>query len=142
MRDTGGRMRPISRGSLCSPPRFTRGALPGRTIPRVTSHSRLAGCILLVVLALAACANDPTRPDLGRLYRVGATFSDTTPVILIPGVFGSKLRDRGTGSEVWPGTTRMILFGDYRDLALDFDPSTLAVRPDNLEAFDVTDAAL
>ena len=82
------------------------------------------------------------RPDLGRLYRVGTTFGDTTPVIVIPGVFGSKLRDRTTGVEVWPGTARMILFGDYRDLALDFDPNTLAIRPDNLEAFGITDAAL
>jgi len=89
-----------------------------------------------------SCGGEPARPDLGRLYRLGTTFSDTTPVILIPGVFGSKLRDRTSGVEVWPGTARMILFGDYRDLALDFDPETLAVRPDALEAFDITDAAL
>jgi pimeloyl-ACP methyl ester carboxylesterase len=57
-------------------------------------------------------------------------------------VFGSKLRNRTTGIEAWPGTAQMILFGDYRELALDFDPATLAVRPDNLEAFDIADAAL
>ena len=34
----------------------------------------------------------------------------------------------------------MILFGDYHQLALDFDRTTLAVRPDNLEAFDIADA--
>jgi pimeloyl-ACP methyl ester carboxylesterase len=110
-------------------------------MPRL-SPSRRLGCLAFVALALAGCANPPTRPDLGRLYRAGATFSDTTPVIVIPGVFGSKLRDRATGIEVWPGTTRMILFGDYRDLALDFDPTTLSVRPDNLEATGITDAAL
>jgi pimeloyl-ACP methyl ester carboxylesterase len=96
----------------------------------------------VAALALAACTANTTRPDLGRLYRVGTEFADTTPVIVIPGVFGSKLRDRTTGTEVWPGTARMILFGDYRDLALEFDPTTLAVRPDNLEAFDIADAAL
>src|SRR5262249_58794791 len=83
-----------------------------------------------------------SHPDLARLYRLGTQFSDTTPLIVIPGVFGSKLRDRTTGAEAWPGSARMILFGDYRDLALDFDPATLVVRPDNIEAFDIADAEL
>lgn len=103
---------------------------------------RLARCLALAALALAACGKSPAGPDLGRLYRAGTQFPDPTPVILIPGLFGSKLRDRNTGVEVWPGTARMILFGDYRQLALDFDRTTLAVRPDNLEAFDIADAAL
>ena len=103
---------------------------------------RLARCLALAALALAACTKSPAGPDLGRLYRAGTQFPDPTPVILIPGLFGSKLRDRTTGVEVWPGTTRMVLFGDYRQLALDFDRTTLAVRPDNLEAFDIADAAL
>jgi pimeloyl-ACP methyl ester carboxylesterase len=103
---------------------------------------RLARCLGLAALVLACCTKTPPGPDLGRLYRVGTQFTDPTPVILIPGLFGSKLRDRTTGAEVWPGSARMILFGDYRQLALDFDRSTLAVRPDNLEAFDIADAAL
>jgi pimeloyl-ACP methyl ester carboxylesterase len=102
----------------------------------------MARCLALAALALAACSTTTTRPDLARLYRVGTQFADTTPVIVIPGVFGSKLRDRSTGVEAWPGTARMILFDDYRDLTLDFDRATLAVRPDNLEAFDIADAAL
>ena len=53
-------------------------------------------CLTLAALALAGCATT-THPDLGRLYRVGTQFADTTPVIVIPGVFGSKLRDRTTG---------------------------------------------
>jgi pimeloyl-ACP methyl ester carboxylesterase len=108
----------------------------------VIAPTRLARWLPVAALGLAACTANPTRPDLGRLYRVGTEFADTTPVIVIPGVFGSKLRDRVTGIEAWPGTARMILFGDYRDLALAFDPTTLAVRPDNLEAFDIADAAL
>jgi pimeloyl-ACP methyl ester carboxylesterase len=108
----------------------------------VIAPSLLARCIPVAALALAACAGSPARPDLGRLYHVGTEFADTTPVIVIPGVFGSKLRDRTTGIEAWPGSARMILFGDYRELALEFDPKTLAVRPDNLEAFDIADAAL
>jgi pimeloyl-ACP methyl ester carboxylesterase len=106
------------------------------------ARSRLAHCLSLAALALAACATNTSHPDLARLYRTGIEFTDTTPVVVIPGVFGSKLRDRTTGIEVWPGTTQMILFGDYRNLAVDFDPATLAVRPDSLEAFDIADAEL
>jgi pimeloyl-ACP methyl ester carboxylesterase len=103
---------------------------------------RLARCLTLVALALGACDRAPPGPDLGRLYRVGTQFADITPVIVVPGLFGSKLRDRTTGVEVWPGTARMLLFDNYRQLALDFDRTTLAVRSDNLEAFDIADAAL
>ena len=39
-------------------------------------------------------------------------------------------------------SVRMIVFDDYRHLGLDFDPKTLSVLPDNLEAFDIADAAL
>jgi pimeloyl-ACP methyl ester carboxylesterase len=102
----------------------------------------MASGLALAALALAGCAATTPRPDLGRLYRIGTEFADTTPVVVIPGVFGSKLRDRTTGVEAWPGSARMILFDDYRHLALDFDRTTLAVRPDNLEAFDIADAAL
>ena len=48
--------------------------------------------MLCLVALVAACSEEPARPDLGRLYRVGDI--DTTPVIVIPGVFGSRLRDR------------------------------------------------
>lgn len=96
----------------------------------------------LAALLVAACTKAPSAPDLGRLYGIGTQFADITPVIIIPGLFGSKLRDRTTGVEVWPGTARMLLFDDYRELVLDFDRATLAVRPDNLEAFDIADAAL
>jgi len=108
----------------------------------VTVSSRISRCLALAALALTGCAATTTHPDLGRLYRVGTQFADTTPVIVIPGVFGSKLRDRTTGVEAWPGTARMIVFDDYRHLGLDFDPKTLSVLPDNLEAFDIADAAL
>ena len=107
---------------------------------------RATGWRLLVLLAvstlLGACGLMPTRPDLARLYRVGAATADPTPLIVIPGIFGSKLRDRTTGVEVWPGPWSDVLWSDYAHLALDFDPATLAVRPDNLEAFDIADHVL
>lgn len=99
--------------------------------------------ILAVLLAsvIAACSA-PLRPDFERLYGAAVASPDETPVILIPGLFGSKLRDRRSGVEVWPGNWRRVLFSDYGDLALDFDPVTLEVRPDHLEAFEIADSVL
>jgi pimeloyl-ACP methyl ester carboxylesterase len=97
--------------------------------------------LFAVAATLAACAT-PMRPDLARLYRVGTAGADTTPVIVIPGLFGSRLRHRTTGVEAWPGTPSAVLFGDYRELGLQFDPVTLAVRPDDLEASGLADQIL
>jgi pimeloyl-ACP methyl ester carboxylesterase len=98
---------------------------------------------IIACAALAACSSPgPARPDLARLYRVGTGPGDTTPVIVIPGLFGSKLRDRVTGDEVWPGSSRDVLWSDYRGLALEFDPQTLAVRRDDFEAYDLADEVL
>jgi hypothetical protein len=99
----------------------------------------LAGALVLVLLA--ACSSTP-RPDLARLYRVGTETTDLTPVIVIPGLFGSRLRDPSTGIEVWPGTLRDLAFGDYRSLALRFDPDTLQVIPDGLEPYGLADRVL
>jgi len=96
---------------------------------------------LLLGTLLVGCATTP-KPDLGRLYRMSESATDNTPVILIPGLFGSKLRDKTTGKEVWPGSARDILFSNYHELALQFDPQTLEVLPDNLEAYDVAQRVL
>ena len=76
------------------------------------------------------------------MYRAAAVSPDDTPVILIPGLFGSKLRDRTTGVEVWPGLWSRVLFNDYGDLELKFDPKTFEVERDNLEAFDLAEVVL
>ncbi|MEX1993501.1 MAG: hypothetical protein WD929_02475 [Steroidobacteraceae bacterium] len=101
---------------------------------------RIVAMALLACL-LAACSL-PQRPDFHRLYGAVAASPDAAPVILIPGLFGSRLRDRDSGIEMWPGNWRRILFSDYGDLALDFDPDTLAVRPDGLEAHGVAESVL
>lgn len=100
------------------------------------------GALAALVLALAGCAQEPARPDLARMYRVAAVSPDTTPVIVVPGLFGSKLRDRGTGANVWPGDWKRVLFSDYADLELAFDPATLAVKPDDIEPYDIADHVL
>lgn len=82
------------------------------------------------------------QPDLARLYRVSTVAPDTTPLIVVPGLFGSKLRDRVTGVEAWPGDWKRIFFDDYHDLELRFDPETLEVMPDNLEPFAIAEQVL
>jgi pimeloyl-ACP methyl ester carboxylesterase len=108
---------------------------------RPARNSFNAFAVLALAVALAACSV-PQRPDLARMYRVAAVSPDDTPVILIPGLFGSKLRDRTTGDEVWPGAWDRVFFSDYGDLALKFDPTTLEVTRDNLEAYDIAEAVL
>jgi pimeloyl-ACP methyl ester carboxylesterase len=62
-------------------------------------------------------------------------------VILIPGAFGSRLRDRASGDELWPGPWWRILFSDYADLALDFDAQTGQPRDSKLEANGIAEQA-
>lgn len=114
-----------------------------RRYPRPMAHfcgKRLL--CLLFGLMLMACSPMEGQPDLARLYRIGTEAWDTTPVILIPGLFGSKLRDAQTGQEVWPGGWSDVLLSDYRSLALRFDPVSLQIVPDRLEAFDIAETVI
>jgi pimeloyl-ACP methyl ester carboxylesterase len=110
--------------------------------PRILSRTRANVLAAIALAAAVAACSAPLRPDLARMYRVEAISPDVTPVILIPGLFGSKLRNRATGIEVWPGTWQRILFDEYHDLELAFDPVTLEVRRDDLEAFGIAERVL
>lgn len=94
----------------------------------------------LLAMGLAACGT-LSQPDLRRLYGSSNTSTMQPPVILIPGVLGSRLRDRRTHEEVWPGSSWNLLFGRQRRLALKFDPQTLDILPDNLEAHGLVERA-
>ena len=72
--------------------------------------------VLSVVLLLGACGG-PTRPDLVRLYETDAQHVAQPPVILIHGLMGSTLVERGSGKEFWPGGFGSLAFSDYRELA-------------------------
>jgi len=90
---------------------------------------------------LTSCASAP-QPDLERLYANTETAVDQAPVIVIPGILGSRLRHRPSGREVWPGTTLDALFGDHSRLALPIDPVTLEPINDDIEAYDIFDQLL
>jgi pimeloyl-ACP methyl ester carboxylesterase len=87
-------------------------------------------------LCLGACTR-LERPPLGALYRPTQEHLDQPPLIVIPGAFGSSLRNRRTGRELWPGSPAMLLTSSYRGLELDIDPATLAPLADDVEAYDV-----
>jgi pimeloyl-ACP methyl ester carboxylesterase len=105
---------------------------------------RLAGVVLVALLGgfLVYQYMSHRAPDLARLYGMSSTDADATPIIVIPGIFGSKLRDRTTHEEVWPGSWRDIATGNYDRLALKFDPTTLKIQPDNYEPFEIADRVL
>ncbi len=94
-----------------------------------------AGAVVMLGLAVAACGAGP-RPDLRRLYEFGTPASGQPPVIVIPGILGSKLRDPASGEEIWPGPLSSLVFGAKEHLALPFDPTALQpsgeARPDGL----------
>ena len=76
---------------------FRSGRLPA--VPPVR-RAVLAG---LVVLLVGACASSRDAPDFPRLYNRAAQYHgvERNPIILIPGVLGSKLTHTPTGTTVW-----------------------------------------
>jgi len=94
--------------------------------------------LLAFAACLAGCATAPAAvaPDDAQ-----ATAGRHTPVILIPGVLGSRLSRGVGGAEAWPGSTRKLLTSGYLELALRIDPDTLEPLDDGLVASGLFDAA-
>ena len=88
----------------------------------------------LVLAASAVACHSDTGPDLRRLYASGMEEARTPPVILIPGVLGSRLFDRRERAERWPGSTLQLLTRSKQNLVLPFNPLTLQPVDDGLEA--------
>jgi len=104
-------------------------------------HRRLTWLAILSCVLLAACTAN-LAPDLSRLYQIQASDPERTPLVLIPGVLGSRLARRDDGLELWPGSTRKLLTSRYLDLALRIDPVTLEPLDDGLVASGLFDAAV
>jgi pimeloyl-ACP methyl ester carboxylesterase len=64
---------------------------------------RLSLLAVLCLVGLTGCSTFPTSPDLGNLYNQLAQQEDPdrNPVIVIPGILGSRLEDSLTGEVVW-----------------------------------------
>jgi pimeloyl-ACP methyl ester carboxylesterase len=76
-------------------------------VSALSSAFRRHGLTLLVALAAiaasAGCAKKTHEPLLGELYNQSAMEHDAEvrPVIVIPGILGSRLQDDATSTEVW-----------------------------------------
>ena len=59
--------------------------------------------VAALISALAGCATKLQSPDLGGLYNklIQAEDPYRNPVIVVPGILGSKLRDLDTQAVVW-----------------------------------------
>lgn len=78
---------------------------------------RVSGALLLCLVVLAGCSST-SKPDFSFLYRERAGVARRPPLIVIPGVMGSRLV-RSDGHEVWPGGVAALLTGrSFRALAL------------------------
>ena len=86
----------------------------------------------LLLLVLAGCISSPGKPDLARLYESAKGQAEQPPLVLIPGVLGSRLK-RKDGTEAWPGSIGNLLLSRYQDLAMRIDGDTLQARPGGLE---------
>jgi len=79
----------------------------------------LAGVLIGACLAGALYGCTTPRPDLAHIYADRADAPKEHPVIVIPGVMGSRLFDADSGREVWPGSVLNLLTGwMFDDLAL------------------------
>lgn len=74
---------------------------------------------LALLLLLASCSSE-IRPDLQRLYQLSDA-AEQPPVIIVPGILGSRLAAVDDGREVWPGSLWQLMFSDYEPLRLHID---------------------
>jgi hypothetical protein len=93
------------------------------------------------VLALGACTR-LEKPPLGALYRPTQQTLDQPPLVVIPGTFGSRLRDRRSGNVIWPGSSAQLVASDFRALEVEIDPDTLEPIAGLVEAYDIFETAL
>ena len=96
--------------------------------------------ILLACVFIQSC-NQKKQPDLERLYSLsGYSTQEPTPLILIHGILGSKLRYKSSGKEIWPDNVRKLVFSKYNDLAFEIDSELLEPKQADQEAFHILDS--
>ena len=101
--------------------------------------SRWGTLALLVTALLEGCAS--ARPNFQALYDFRSEQTQP-PLIVIPGILGSRLYNTRTSQEIWPGSAWNLLFDRKESLALDIDPDSLEPRDDGVEPRGLFEAAL
>lgn len=77
---------------------------------------RAAAVVLMLLAAGCSLRQDS---DLARLYAPVAAQSKRHPLIVIPGIMGSRLYRADDGREVWPGSVwSLVTGGEFASLAL------------------------
>ena len=102
---------------------------------------RIAVTLAGLLLAAHAAAADARDQDPRTEFPAAGRARPEVPVIIVPGVLGSRLAKREGGMELWPGRTRKLLTSRYLELALRIDPATLEPVDDGLVPTGLFDAA-
>jgi pimeloyl-ACP methyl ester carboxylesterase len=78
-----------------------------KTTPRrlALAARRTSLLTLVIVIAAAGCGARRT-PDLARIFERARSRRGKPPVVIIPGILGSRLRNPTTGEIVWPSAIR------------------------------------
>lgn len=94
----------------------------------------------ILAFSLLSCGIYKPAPDLERLYRNAREGHHQPPVILIPGILGTRLHDNA-GHEIWPGSTLKLLTSRYPELALAIAPQSLQPVVDDLRPAGLFESA-
>ena len=97
--------------------------------------SRIAGLFVLVAFTtstpfLSGCISPKRTPNLERVFAEARAKTGKRPVIVIPGVLGSRLINSKTGEVVWPS----VLRSDNEHSMLPMTPNLAANRDDVVPA--------
>lgn len=95
--------------------------------------ARAQAALLLLSTALNAGCAIEAQPDLAWMYAPN-NHADQPPLVIIPGLMGTRLVARDTGREVWPGGPLGLLLGDYDELSLGLagEPASGRLEPGRL----------
>lgn len=91
------------------------------------------------LLLLSACQSHK-KPDLAELYQQHGTDHSDTPLVLIHGTMGSKLRQIDSLTEVWPGKINQLIFSNYKNLANKITADGSALVPSTIESYAIFDS--
>jgi pimeloyl-ACP methyl ester carboxylesterase len=101
----------------------------------ITHHLSLITLAIALAMTSAGCGARRT-PNLGRVFAGTRELKGKRPVIVIPGILGSRIVNRRTGEVVWPSVFR----SDVDGLSLPTTPD-LASNQDELVAARIVEAA-
>lgn len=106
------------------------------------------GVLSALMLVVMGCTTPPT-PDLDQLFRSDQPIkvegdSVQPPVVIIPGLFGSRLINAQSREEQWPGGAFNVAFSQYQAIEMPVDGTTVLpdALPSNLVAGGITESAL